>query len=466
MEWPPRYTDDFIPDLDQEYWSPELETMAPAERDSHILNKLQNQVRYAYQNSGFYQEFYKDSAVDPANISSLEEFSQLRILTKEDIRREQELHPPYGRFLCIPPKDIFRVHGTSGTTGRPTVFGIGMDDWDRIAEAHARVLWGAGLRPDDTVMVAAVFSLYVGSWGALVGAERLGASCFPFGSGAPGQTERAVEWSNMVKPSVLYGTPSYALYLAETARQMGFDPKEDFGFRFMFFSGEPGASVPSTRRLIEDTFNCYVVDQGTMAEMTPWMTASGCRHLDGGMHLWQDIVYTEMVDPQSKLNVPLGEEGVPIYSHTERTSQPMIRYWSGDISRWDMVDCPCGRTYPTLVAGIYGRVDDMIIVRGQNVFPSRIEDVLRGLDEFGGEFRLVLERETGQMDRLTVQAEVLDKAFAFQEFDPTALEPVQERFTTELRRAIGVSVAVQLKPAGEFERTQFKARRIIDLRDP
>ena len=466
MEWPPRYTDDFIPDPDQEYWSPELETMAPAERDSHILNKLQNQVRYVYQNSGFYQEFYKDSAVDPANISSLEEFSQLRILTKEDIRREQELHPPYGRFLCIPPKDIFRVHGTSGTTGRPTVFGIGMDDWDRIAEAHARVLWGAGLRPDDTVMVAAVFSLYVGSWGALVGAERLGASCFPFGSGAPGQTERAVEWSNMVKPSVLYGTPSYALYLAETARQMGFDPKEDFGFRFMFFSGEPGASVPSTRRLIEDTFNCYVVDQGTMAEMTPWMTASGCRHLDVGMHLWQDIVYTEMVDPQSKLNVPLGEEGVPIYSHTERTSQPMIRYWSGDISRWDMVDCPCGRTYPTLVAGISGRVDDMIIVRGQNVFPSRIEDVLRGLDEFGGEFRLVLERETGQMDRLTVQAEVLDKAFAFQEFDPTALEPVQERFTTELRRAIGVSVAVQLKPAGEFERSQFKARRIIDLRDP
>ncbi len=464
MEWPPLYPDEFTPDLDQEYWSPKLETMAPSERDRHILDKLQSQVRYVYQNSGFYQEFYKNAAVDPANITSLEEFAQLPMLSKDDIRREQELHPPYGRFLCVPSKDIFRVHGTSGTTGRPTVFGIGMDDWKRIAEAHARILWGAGLRPDDTVMVAAVFSLYVGSWGALVGAERLGASCFPFGSGAPGQTERAVEWSNMVKPSVLYGTPSYALYLAETARKMGFDPKEDFGFRFMFFSGEPGASVPATRRLIEDTFGCYVVDQGTMAEMTPWMSASGCRHLDGGMHLWQDIVYTEMVDPKSKLNVQLGEEGVPVYSHTERTSQPMIRYWSGDISRWDMVDCPCGRTYPTLVAGIYGRVDDMIIVRGQNVFPSRIEDVLRGLDEFGGEFRLVLERETGQMDRLTVQAEVLDRAFASQEFDPTVLEAVQERFTAELRRAIGVNVTVQLKPAGEFERTQFKARRIIDLR--
>ena len=184
------------------------------------------------------------------------------------------------------------------------------------------------------------------------------------------------------------------------------------------------------------------------------------------MHLWQDIVYTEMVDPQSKLNLPLGEEGVPVYSHTERTSQPMIRYWSGDIARWDMVDCPCGSTYPTLVTGIYGRVYDMIIVRGQNVFPSRSEDVLRGMDEFGGEFRLVLERETGQMDRLTVQAEVLNSAFASQELDPAALEPVRERFTAELRRAIGVSVAVELKQAGEFERTQFKARRVIDLRAP
>ena len=465
MEWPPEYPHDFTPSRDQEYWSPELETMEPVNRDKHVLKKLQNQVKYVYQNSGFYQEFYKDTAVNPANISSLEEFAQLPILTKEDIRREQELHPPYGRFLCVDHKDIFRVHGTSGTTGRPTVFGIGKADWNRIAEAHARILWGAGLRPDDTVMVASVFSLYVGSWGALVGAERLGASCFPFGSGAPGQTERAVEWASMVKPSALYGTPSYALYLAETARQMGFDPKRDFGFRFMFFSGEPGASVPATRRLIEDTFGCYIVDQGTMAEMTPWMSASGCRHLDGGMHLWQDIVYTEMVDPQSKLSVSLGGEGVPVYSHTERTSQPMIRYWSGDISRWDMVNCPCGRTYPTLVTGIYGRVDDMIIVRGQNVFPSRIEDVLRGLKEFGGEFRLVLEREPGQMDNLTVQAEVRADAYTSQEFDALTLETIREIFTTELRRAIGVSVVVQLKPEGEFERTQFKARRIIDLRN-
>ena len=462
--WPPRYSASYVPAPGDEYWSRELETMPPEKRDAVILSKLREQVRYVLRNSGFYREFYSGAPVDPENLDSLDEFAQLPILTKDHIRREQEEHPPFGRFLCVQQADVFRVHGTSGTTGRPTVFGIGRDDWDRIGEAHARILWGAGLRPDDMVMVAAVFSLYVGSWGALVGSERLGATCFPFGSGAPGQTERAAEWAAMVRPTTLYGTPSYALYLAETARQMGLDPLEDFGFRFMFFSGEPGASVPATRKLIEDTFGCYVVDQGSMAEMTPWMSNSGCRHLPGGMHLWQDIVYTEMVDPETHEELPLGAEGVPVYTHTERTSQPMLRYWSGDIAQWDMIDCPCGRTYPTLVRGIYGRADDMIIVRGQNVFPSRIEDVLRSMDVFGGEFRLLLERERGELDRLTVQTEVLTEAYVQQESDPAVLERLRGEITAALRRALGVSVAVELKPAGEFERTQFKARRIIDRR--
>ena len=466
MNWPPQYRQEYLPPEGQEHWSPDLETMPPEQRDEIILQKLRRQVSYAYAHSGFYREFYADSPVDPMDLNSLAEFAQLPILTKEDVRGEQEQYPPYGRFLCIPPEQVFRIHGTSGTTGRPTVFGIGRDDWDRIAEAHARILWAAGLRPGDTLMIAAVFSLYVGSWGALVGAERLGATSFPFGGGAPGQTERAAEWAAMVKPTALYATPSYALYLAETARRMGLDPQEDFAFRFMHFSGEPGASVPGTRRLIEETYGCYVVDQGSMAEMTPWMSNAGCRHLDAGMHLWQDVVYTELVDPLSKHPLPLGEEGVPVYSHTERTSQPMLRYWSGDIARWSMIDCPCRRTYPTLTRGIYGRVDDMIIVRGQNVFPSRIEDVLRGLPGFGGEFRLLLERETGQLDRLTVQTEVAPDRFVGQEFDSEAMEPLREQIADALRRAIGVGLTVQLKPAGEFERTQFKARRVIDRRTP
>ena len=154
-----------------------------------------------------------------------------------------------------------------------------------------------------------------------------------------------------------------------------------------------------------------------------------------------------------------------MYTHLERESQPMIRYWSGDIARWGMVDCPCGRTYPTLTQGIYGRADDMLIIRGQNVFPSRVEDVLRGLDEFGGEFRLVVERERGYLDRLTVQTEVSASVWAMAgESGPEGLNALHSQVADTLRRALGVGVSVELKPEGEFERTQFKARRVVDLR--
>ena len=465
MEWPPIYDAGYLPAPDAEHWDARLETMPPAARDVVILDKLRAQVRYAWQHSGFYREFWQDASVDPAHLNSLDEFAQLPILTKDDVRREQESYPPYGRFLCIPPEQVFRVHGTSGTTGRPTVFGISRGDWQRIGEAHARILWAAGVRPADTVMVAAVFSLYVGSWGALAGAERLGAACFPFGAGAPGQTERAVEWAQLAQPTALYATPSYALYLAETAREMGVDPRRDFAFRLMFFSGEPGASVPATRQAIADAFGCAVIDQGSMAEMTPWMTNGGCRHLPQGMHLWQDIVYTQLVDPHTRALTPMGSEGVPVYTHLERDSQPMIRYWSGDIARWEMRDCPCGRTYPTLPLGIYGRADDMLIIRGQNVFPSHIEDTLRAQDEFGGEFRLIVERERGYLDRLTVQTEISAAVWASAgESGPAGLVALQQRIAAALRRALGVSVAVELRPEGEFERTQFKARRVIDRR--
>ena len=262
IEWPPTFDGAYTPPLQEEHWDIRAETMSPQDREAVVLSKLRRQLRYAYENSEFYRELWSDAPVDPANIRSLDDLRRLPILTKDDLRREQEAHPPFGRYLCIPEGHITRIQGTSGTTGNPTIFGIGRDDWDRIAEAHARILWGAGLRPDDTVIIAAVFSAYIGSWGALLGAERLGARCFPFGAGAPQQTERAVDWIAMLKPTALYGTPSYALYLASTARQMGVDPLRDFNFRLMFFSGEPGASIPSTRKEIEETFGCCVGGPG------------------------------------------------------------------------------------------------------------------------------------------------------------------------------------------------------------
>lgn len=449
-----------MPDAAREYWDEKQETRPPEERKEDILETLNEQVRYAYENSGFYREYYSDVDADPTDITSFEEFHELPVLTSDAIKQEQKEHPPFGRFLCIDEGDISRIYGTSGTTGRPKVFGIGEGDWDRIAEWHAQILWSIGLRPDDRVIITSPFIQYLGSWGALRGVDRIGCQTFPFGAGMEGQTEQAVEWIADLQPDALYGTPSYAIYLGETAAEQGYDPAEDFSFKILFFSGEPGASVPSTRKQIESLFDCEVVDQGSMAEMTPWMSNSGCRHLENGMHLWQDIVYTELLDPDTEAVVEYGEEGVPTYTHLGRTSQPMIRLWSGDISYWEShetVDCDCGRTYPTLPKGVYGRVDDMLVIRGKNVFPSDIENQLHALDDFGDEFRIVVEQE-GALDTLDIVVEQgAESAITSDQF--------RDRVRTSVKSEIGITPDVTVVDQGALERTQFKADRVTDKRD-
>src|SRR3989442_1188688 len=311
--------------------------------------------------------------------------------------------------------------------------------------------------PDDRVLICSFFSLDLGSWGALRGVERVGATVFAFGAGVRGQTLMAVEWARELKPTAFYGTPSYALHFAETARREGIDPGA-LGFRTLFFSGEPGAGIPATKRLIEETFRGRCVDMGSMAEMTPWMTNAECRHRTG-MHLWQDLVYTQVCDPETFAPLPFGAEGTPVYTHLERTSQPMIRLVSGDLTRWTDEPCPCGRTYPRLPDGLYGRIDDMFIVRGENIYPSAIEDTLRAIDGFGGEFRVIVSRREA-MDEFLIRAE-----HAASHADPGLQAKLRATMTERLRARLGVHPVVELVPEGTLPRTEFKARRVIDDRD-
>ncbi len=453
--WPPQYDDTYLPPNDQEYWFPELETETPSARIKRVLEKVRGQMAWAYERSSFYKRIWDAAGVAPAHILTLDDFHRVPIITKDDLREDLIANPPFGSNICDDWSDIERIHGSSGTTGIPTVLTISRGDWQRIGNAHARVMWAAGIRPTDMVFMASPFSLYMGSWGALVGTERIRARSFPFGAGSPGQTKMAVRWIQATSPTVFYGTPSFALYIAETAREQGIDPKS-FGFRTLFFSGEPGASIPATRETLQATFGATIVDMGSTGEMSPWMTNGGCAH-SPGMHLWQDIVFTELVDPVTKEVVPYGSEGVPVYTHLERTSQPLIRFWSGDISRWTDEPCPCGRTYPRLPMGIYGRVDDMVTVRGENVYPSAVENVVRGMPELTGEFRMIVSRER-VMDELTIFAE-----YATGQED--ALDDIKARLEGTLAATLGIRAAVNLKSPGELERTQFKAKRVIDERD-
>jgi phenylacetate-CoA ligase len=459
--YPPRYDESYLPPRDGRYWFPVRETMAPAERERAILQRLQEVCRYAYEHAPFYRRKWDEAGFHPSQLKSLDDFeTQVPVVSKKDLRESQTSSPPFGDYLCVPESEVFHVHGTSGTTGRPTAFAIGRSDWRAIANAHARIMWGMGLRPGDMICVAAIFSLYMGSWGALAGAERLGAKAFPFGAGAPGMSARCVQWLNLMKPTAFYGTPSYAIHLAEVARDEKLNPR-DFRLKCLFFSGEPGASVPGVKERIEDLYGARVYDCGSMAEMSPWMNVAGSEQSNQGMLCWQDIIYTEVCDPKTMRRVAYGSRGTPVYTHLERTSQPMIRLLSGDLTLWVDEPNPCGRTYPRLPQGIFGRIDDMFTIRGENIYPSEIDAALNQLAHYGGEHRIVITREAA-MDELLLRVEADEGTHRAGTDEVSAF---REQVARKLHTMLGIRTRVEIVAPHSLPRTDFKARRVIDDRE-
>lgn len=457
--FPPAYDEHYQPPATSRYWFPRRETMPAGEREGLILERLKEICAYAYEHAPFYRRKWEDAGFHPAQLRTLEDFeARVPVIQKKDLRESQAAHPCFGDYLCVPESEIFHLHGTSGTTGRPTAFAIGRNDWRAIANAHARIMWAMGMRPGDTIAIAAIFSLYMGSWGTLAGAERLGAKCFPFGAGAAGMSARCVQWLAMLKPTAFYGTPTYALHLAQTAKEEGLDPHE-FGLKILFFSGEPGASIPGVRERIESLYGAQVIDCGSMAEMSPWMNIAGTAETSG-MLCWQDVVYTEVCDPHTMRRVSYGQRGTPVYTHLERTSQPMIRLVSGDLALWTNDANPCGRTYPRLPHGVFGRIDDMFTIRGENVYPSEIDSALNQLPDYGGEHRIVISREAA-MDELLLRVEASAEVGAAGSAREAAF---RDQVAAKMQKMLGVRASVEVVAQGTLSRTDFKARRVIDDR--
>ncbi|WP_324616627.1 phenylacetate--CoA ligase family protein [Ornithinimicrobium avium] len=242
--WPPRYDATYRPDETSQHWFPVRETMDPELRDEHILARIQQVMAYAWENAPFYRAKWSAAGLEPEDVRSLEDFGRVPVVTKAELREDQARHEPFGSYLSVRPDQVRHINGTSGTTGRPTAFGISQPDWEAIANAHARVMWAMGIRPSDTVLIGSPLALYWGSWGAYIGAERLGATVFPFGAGVAGQSLRTINWMQQMRVTVFYGTPSYALRLAEVARENGIDPRS-LGLRKLFFSG---SLAPACRR--------------------------------------------------------------------------------------------------------------------------------------------------------------------------------------------------------------------------
>lgn len=443
---------------DGTYWDRAKETAPRAEREAQVLRLLQEQLRRAYEQIPFYRRHYDAHRFHPDEVRTLDDFTRrVPVITKQMLREDQEEHPPFGSYLGVDPDSIVRIHGSSGTTGTPTLYAFSRRDWDYIADVMAQGFYTCGVRPTDRVQLATVFSLFMGGWGALLGSERIGAAAFPLGAG---ETERQLDLMYRIGSTVLVTTPTYALHMLETARTKGYDTAAS-PLRLGIFIGEPGAAIPGTRAALEQGWGIIVRDMATTSEMTPWATNAECRE-GRGVHVIQDEVWTEIVDRSDPGRaLPDGESGGVIYTHLRRESQPMIRFWSGDESHMTYEPCLCGRTYPRLPAGVYGRLDDMLLIRGCNVYPSQVQRSLLEVPGTGVEFRIVLERPAS-LDEATVQVEC-DPALSVDDFDAFAAG-LAEKVQRKLKSDTNINFHVQILRPYTLERAISKAKRVDDRR--
>jgi phenylacetate-CoA ligase len=448
------------------YWDEERETLPPRQRDRIVLERVQHQLRYAYRTLPFYRRHYDAHGFHPDQVRSLEDFTtKVPVITKKDLVADQAAHPPFGSYLGVERAQLARIHGSSGTMGHPTMYGVSVHDWRRAGEASAMGLWCAGFRPDDVVQVTFPFTLFFGGWGNVQALELMGACVFP--TGAMVATDRQIELLGALRCDALIATPSYLVHLARRAVELGARP-EASSVGLALVGGEPGGSIASVRAALGELWGggpdeFAVVDgaAGSTSEMYPFLTNIGC--LDdpgGGVHLFQDENYTEIVsvdDPN--VPVPPGTSGATVATHLWRESQPMIRFWMGDEGVLSDEPCRCGRTYPKLPRGVYGRLDDMLVIRGANVYPSAVESVVRGTPGTGTEFRLLVDRPA-DLDELTVQVEPAA------DLPAAARDGLRADLEARLKTALSVRVPVELVEPGALEAQTFKARRVVDRRPP
>ncbi|PYE19318.1 phenylacetate-CoA ligase [Williamsia limnetica] len=430
-----------------------------------ILERIVHQLHYVYDELPFYREHYDRHGFTPDMVGSLEDFAtKVPAINKKMLVADQAAHPIFGSYTKFDGYEgIARIHGSSGTSGTPTMYAVSQADWDRAAEVHAMAQWCAGVRPDDLVQVGFPFGLFFGGWGVVQGVEAIGAALFPLGVT---DSEKHLEFIRRLQPTVFSATPSYCLHLISVASKMGISLRES-SVKTLLIGGEPGGSLPGTKRLLEEGWGARAIDAGSTSEMYPFQTNVGCQS-GTGTHIISDEVYPEIVAPTDH-NSPLreGTRGAIVYTHLWRESQPMIRFAPGDESFLDNSVCSCGRTYPRMPEGVLGRLDDMLLIRGANIFPSAIETCLRSVEGFDVEFEIHVRTE-GALDEIEVRAEYDPVWLAGNARDSSgkgaALAELVAEGEKTMKKVNGIRIPITLVEPGTLDRTVFKARRVVDRR--
>ncbi|MBK8739129.1 MAG: AMP-binding protein [Betaproteobacteria bacterium] len=442
------------------YWDEARETMSGTDRERLILGRVQAQLRYAYDQLPFYRDLYDRHRFRPEHVESMRDFARVPIVTKQMLRDDQAKHPPFGSYSNTPLDQVSRIFGSSGTTGVPTLYAVSKEDWTRAIEAQAMAIWGMGVRPGDVVHFVFPFGMFVGGWAIMMGVERVGATIFPVGAA---DSRRQIDLIGQMKPTVIAGTPSYVLHLADVARSIGVDLRNS-GIHTLIVGGEPGGTVPGMTAAMRAGWGDHVTicDTGNTSECFPTQMNSSCDH-GTGVHIYEDEVYLEIVDPEDPGRpLPDGEYGATVYTTLWRRSQPMIRFYAGDRARLLRERCSCGRTFPRLPEGMVGRLDDMLLIRGANVYPSAVESALRQIPGVGQEYRIMVEK-AGALDEMRLEVEPAQPAL-MAESAAAARGALEQAIVEELRRHIGLRVDVRMVAPGTFEAMLFKSRRVVDLR--
>jgi phenylacetate-CoA ligase len=426
----------------------EYETMPREALEAIQFRRLQTTVERVYANVPFYKEKFKSSGITPSSLKSLADLKRLPFTNKQDLRDRY----PYGMF-AVPMDHVVRIHASSGTTGQSTVVGYTARDIKTWAELMARSLMAGGATRNDIIHNAYGYGLFTGGLGVHYGAEALGASVIPVSGG---NTRRQVVIMKDFGPTIITCTPSYSLHLAEVAEEMGVSFK-DLKFKFGVFGAEPWSET--MRQEIERKLNLVAVDIYGLSEIMGPGVSIECHEAKSGLHVFEDHFIPEIIDPQTLEPLPYGEVGELVFTTITKEAFPVIRYRTRDITSLNPEPCICGRTHLRMNR-VTGRTDDMLIIRGVNVFPSQIERVLMEIEGVSPHYQLIVDRQ-GSMDMLTVMVEVNEGLFSD---EVKQLQAVQNKITKNIKEFLGVSANVKLVESKTIARSEGKAVRVVDNR--
>lgn len=429
-------------------WDPRIEEMPLKELKEMQYRSLKTLVYRLYSFSDFYRKRMRESDVHPDDIRSLEDVTKLPFMVKSDLRDN------YPDKLFVSPRDeVVRYHASSGTTGKPTVVGYTQQDLDYWTSSLARGLTSCGLGRGDVIQVSYGYGLFTGGLGLHYGAERIGAAVLPT---SVGNTERQIELMQDMQVTAIACTPSYLIHIGEAAEKMGISIKDDTQLGVAILGAEPWSDKMRLR--LEEWLGLKAYDiYGTSELSGPLFTE--CEE-QNGIHVWADMTLIEIVDPETGEQVAPGERGELTITMLRKEALPIVRYKVGDVTHFKEEECGCGRTHPR-IGRIEGRVDDMLIIRGINVFPSQIEHTLLSIPQLGRQFQIVVDRK-GALDELLVRVELSKEAFSDKIND---LMEIKRMVTHRLRSALNISVGVELTDPGSLPRFEGKAKRVIDRRE-